>query len=314
LVILDHQAVRQRSFLRGVAIAAGRASPEVFTDSLEEPIVEPGTMPLTVAEARDAGKLILVAEDDEINQKVILRQLELLGHAAEVAATGAEALAMWRRGRYALLITDLHMPEMDGYELATTIRRLEPTGSRVPIIALTANALRGEALRAKEVGMDAYLTKPIRLKELKHALNHALATIEGREGAEAEPETASVSVSQPLHRSGEMVDVEVLKRYIGDDAEAISEFLTEFRKSVRHHAADLHKGVTSRDVSQVSMSAHTLKSTSRAAGALAFSDALAEMESAAKRHDIEAIDRYYLEFQRLLPLVMERLDVLVPPP
>lgn len=109
-----------------------------------------------------------------------------------------------------------------------------------------------------------------------------------------------------------IVDVEVLKRYVGDDAEAITEFLTEFRKSVVHHAANLDNGVTARDVAQVSMTAHTLKSTARAAGATAFGEVLAEMEAAAKRHDLEAVDRYYLEFQRMLPRVMERLDVLVP--
>jgi len=312
LVVLDHQSVRERSFLRAIAIAAGRASPEVSTDPLDEPIVEPGTLPTSVAAARQSGRLILVAEDDEINQKVILRQLELLGYAAEVAATGVEALAMWRRGHYALLITDLHMPEMDGYGLAAAIRRLERSGPRAPIIALTANALRGEALRAKEIGMDAYLTKPIRLKELKHALHDAMLPNDGRAVLNPDSGVSATSGPQQVTSLGSAVDVEVLKRYIGDDAEAITEFLTEFRKSVVHHAANLETGVTSRDVAQVSHTAHTLKSTARAAGATALGDALAELEAAAKRHDLVAIDRYYEEFQRLRPLVMESLDVLVP--
>ena len=71
------------------------------------------------------GRLILIAEDDAINQKVILRQIELLGYAAEMASNGAEALRLWRTGHYALLLTDLHMPEMDGYALAEAIRREE---------------------------------------------------------------------------------------------------------------------------------------------------------------------------------------------
>ncbi len=313
LVVLDHSAVRERSFLRAVAIAAGRASPEVFADSLEEPIVEPGTMPLSVAEARAAGRLILVAEDDEINQKVILRQLELLGHAAEVAANGVEALTMWRRNSYALLITDLHMPEMDGYELAAAIRRMEATGTRAPIIALTANALRGEALRTKEVGMDAYLTKPIRLKDLKHVLHDVMVSADGVSVTEPDTMAEGASVTQSVSATDDVVDVEVLKRYIGDDAEAITEFLAEFRKSVVQHAAELAKGVTGQDVAAVKHTAHTLKSTSRAAGATAFGDVLAELEAAASRHDLAAIDRYFQEFQRMLPLVMARLNVLVPP-
>src|SRR3546814_14022613 len=79
----------------------------------------------SIAEARSQSRLILVAEDDAINQKVILHQLSALGYAAEFAGTGTEALRMWRAGRYALLLTDLHMPGLDGYGLATAIRAEE---------------------------------------------------------------------------------------------------------------------------------------------------------------------------------------------
>ena len=72
---------------------------------------------------RDSGRLILVAEDNEINQKVIGKQLALLGFSADIVATGSEALECSRHSRYALLLTDLHMPVMDGYELAAAIRR-----------------------------------------------------------------------------------------------------------------------------------------------------------------------------------------------
>ena len=126
---------------------------------------------------------ILIAEDDAINRLVIGKQLEVLGYTAEVATNGVEALAMWRERSYALLLTDLHMPEMDGYSLTVNIRREEalsssrPTGlrPRTPILALTANALRGEADRAKAMGMDDYLTKPLKLTDLKQALERYLA-------------------------------------------------------------------------------------------------------------------------------------------
>ncbi|MHB1312464.1 MAG: PAS domain-containing hybrid sensor histidine kinase/response regulator [Gemmatimonadaceae bacterium] len=126
---------------------------------------------LTEAEARAQGRLILVAEDDEINQKVIRQQLALLGHAGEIAGDGLEALQLWRHGRYAMLLSDLHMPNMDGYELAAAIRAEEPTGRHLPIIALTADALRGEADRAMSVGMDGYLTKPVPLAKLRDLLD-----------------------------------------------------------------------------------------------------------------------------------------------
>jgi CheY-like chemotaxis protein len=101
---------------------------------------------------------ILVAEDNEVNQEVIRRQLTPLGFRHEIASTGADALRRISGGSYTLLITDLHMPVMDGYELTTQVREREAaTGSpRMPIIAITANALKSEAERCISVGMDDY--------------------------------------------------------------------------------------------------------------------------------------------------------------
>ncbi len=147
-------------------------------------------------------------------------------------------------------------------------------------------------------------------------LHESMRSRDGSAGSE--PASDSPSVSQPSADAGAhadaVVDVEVLKRYIGDDAEAIAEFLTEFRKSVLHHAVELEQGVVAQDVLKVSRTSHTLKSTARAAGATAFGNVLAELETAAQRHDLEVIDRYYQEFRRLLPLVHARLNALVPAP
>ena len=138
-------------------------------DRAPRPLVQ--AAPLSVADARAQGRLILVAEDDSMNQKVILQQLALLGYAGEIAGDGVEALRLWREGSYAMLLSDLHMPNMDGYELVAAIRREEPAGVRMPVIALTANALRGEAERAKDIGMDGYLTKPVPLAALRDVLD-----------------------------------------------------------------------------------------------------------------------------------------------
>lgn len=134
---------------------------------------------MSVEQARARGRLLLVAEDDEVNQTVILRQLEMLGYAAEMASDGQVALDMWKAGTYAMLLTDLHMPSLDGCELAEAIRKVEaarPAGerARMPILALTADALRGEAARAMAAGMDEYLTKPLQLRMLAKALGRWL--------------------------------------------------------------------------------------------------------------------------------------------
>ena len=336
-VTLDQVAMREQSFLRAVAVAAGRASPEVLTEDLEHPIVDPDTRPISVSEARRRGALILVAEDDEINQKVILRQLELLGYAAEVATDGVEALAMWRRGNYAMLITDLHMPEMDGYALAAAIRGEESVEQRLPIMALTANALRGEETRAKAAGIDEYLTKPIRLKELKRAIHQWLRTEETTsagqanadgEGASAEPASVTdplpkaaapvvvsappVAADTPARTPEQVLNVEILKKYVGDEPEMILEFLTRFRTAAKQYHQTLRAAHHAADFALVANTAHTFKSAARAVGALPLGDLCAEVESAAKRHDLESLDHHCALFGTEVAQVDARLAVLIP--
>jgi PAS domain S-box-containing protein len=119
------------------------------------------------------SELILLAEDNETNRDVMQEQLRLQGYACEVAEDGALALALWQNnpGRYALLLTDCHMPNLDGFGLTQAIRAQEPAGTRLPIIAVTANAMQGEGQRCRERGMDDYLSKPLRMLELAAMLD-----------------------------------------------------------------------------------------------------------------------------------------------
>ena len=113
---------------------------------------------------------ILVAEDNPTNQKLIVWQLTLLGYKSEVVANGTLAFARWKVGAFDLLITDLHMPEMNGYELAAAIRASEPQGARIPILAMTASSMGEEADHARMVGMNEYLMRPLHLAKLRAAL------------------------------------------------------------------------------------------------------------------------------------------------
>ena len=124
------------------------------------------------ARAVDEGRVALVAEDNETNRQVIRLQLERLGWAADVVADGAQALQRWASGDYRLVLTDLQMPEMDGFELARAMRAAEAEGARprTPLLALTAAALPDELRRALDAGVDACLTKPVRLEALRDAL------------------------------------------------------------------------------------------------------------------------------------------------
>lgn len=297
-VTLDGTALRRTALLRAVAVAAGRASPEVFHErSTAFPDSHERTVP-AIAEARAKGRLILVAEDDEINQKVILEQLSLLGHAAEIASNGIEALRMWREGHYALLLTDLHMPEMDGYSLAEAIRRDEGGRSHIPILALTANALRGEASRARAAGMDEYLTKPVQLSTLRSMLEKWL-TQSMPPTATNEPATAT----KTRKARTSAVDITVLENLVGSDPATLAELLGDYLASAERLTQELHAALASGDAPRIGAIAHKLKSSSRSVGALTLGDLCAEMENAGKTGDKATIARRMAKFDGVMTKV-----------
>ena len=126
-----------------------------------------------VAEKVNRGKKsILLVEDNEINQVVLLKQLEVLGYPAMVAKNGVQGLQFWRENQYDAILLDCHMPVMDGFEMAQEVRKHEEESgiSRTPIIAITANALKGDADKCFACGMDDYLAKPVEIKFLEGKL------------------------------------------------------------------------------------------------------------------------------------------------
>jgi CheY-like chemotaxis protein len=135
---------------------------------------------------------ILVAEDNAVNQKLVARLLEKRGHSVEVVANGRKALGALNKRAYDLVLMDVQMPEMDGFEATREIRKREKeTGLHTQIIALTAHAMKGDRERCLEAGMDAYLTKPIRAKELDDLLENYITLRIARPPA-PEPEKKSI--------------------------------------------------------------------------------------------------------------------------
>jgi len=135
---------------------------------------------------------ILVAEDNPVNQRVTVRMLEVLGCRVDVADTGARAVAMWDAGLwsgdpYDLVFMDVHMPEMDGFEATAEIRRREAGGFRTRIVALTANAMRGDRDRCITAGMDDYIAKPVKLDDLRATLADRGEAEAGSDAAPAPP-------------------------------------------------------------------------------------------------------------------------------
>jgi two-component system, NarL family, sensor histidine kinase EvgS len=136
---------------------------------------------------------ILVAEDHPINRAVIARQLDLLGYDHVVVEDGLQAYGAWREARYDLLITDCHMPVLDGYALTLRIRQAEEgTSAHLPIIALSASALPEQVERCRSAGMDDFLAKPVQLEELRQKIT----AVSQRSGAE--PVGAEAPSADPL--------------------------------------------------------------------------------------------------------------------
>jgi CheY-like chemotaxis protein len=127
-------------------------------------------MPLTTVLASGRAPRILVAEDNVVNQKVARATLEKLGCQVQIVANGVEAIQAWDAGGCDLILMDCQMPDLDGYEATRAIRAREAAGSRIPIIALTAHAMKGAEAQCAAAGMDAHLTKPIDRRRLQECL------------------------------------------------------------------------------------------------------------------------------------------------
>lgn len=272
----------------GVAIACGRikASDSV---TLVERRRQPRSGALTIEEALAANRLILLAEDNETNREVIREQLRLLGYTAEVAEDGAVALNMWRTGRYALLLTDCHMPNMDGFELTAAIRAEEPRDSHLTIIAVTANALQGEAERCIEHGMDDYLSKPLRLDELDAKLSRwlPLPQLDAAEKTAAADQgnkpgsPASGAIALPIW------DATTLTRMVGDNPSMHRRLLEKFLVNAQEQVVAIRSAATAGDVKTVCKVAHAFKSAARTVGAMQLGELCHEMEMAGKAEDAQ---------------------------
>ncbi|CAG0978503.1 two-component system, sensor histidine kinase and response regulator [Myxococcaceae bacterium] len=174
----------------GVESEPGRGSSFSFTvravakstDALDVTGVFDREMLRRLAEAAPAGEAstVLVVEDNLVNQRLAVRLLEKLGHRVEVATNGIDAVRLATTRPYGAVLMDCQMPELDGLEATRRIRAAEAAGRRIPIIAMTANALQGDRERCLEAGMDDYLTKPVRPDELGSLLARWLAA--GRAG------------------------------------------------------------------------------------------------------------------------------------
>jgi signal transduction histidine kinase/HPt (histidine-containing phosphotransfer) domain-containing protein/FixJ family two-component response regulator len=302
-VYVETSPLKRTSFIRSIAIAAGRASPDVNynrSDILDVVKVAP-----SIEEAEAAGQLILLAEDNLTNQKVILRQLHNLGYAAEITNDGKEALEALEKKPYAILLTDCHMPNLDGFGLTEAVRQREVgTGKRLPIVAITASALKAEVDHCFEVGMDDFLSKPVEIPKLQAALKKWLP-----DAILSSDRKDLVTVSEeapPIDNKDDqgVLDLTALTDVFGDDLETVKEILNEFIEPSNDCCREIEEAFASQSASGVAAAAHKLKSSSRSVGANELADMCTELEFAGKNDDWGKIN----EIMPHLPGVMRQVS------
>lgn len=291
LVVLANPLM-QDDLMHTLALASKRIAIADIVQTTERRS-QPRQVAPTVEEAVANGQLILVAEDNETNLEVIQEQLRILGYASEAAEDGRVALEKWRngRGRYSLLFTDCHMPNLDGFGLTAAIRQEEAEGERLRIIAVTGNAMQGEAQRCLVNGMDDYLAKPLRLSDLGNKLAKWLPLKQPKVVPEpfnvARP--ASVPVEQPA--AADVVwDAGTLTRMVGDHPEMHRRLLDKFLSGAEEQVAAMISAVAAGDIDVVVGVAHKMKSAARTVGALQLGHLCQELESAGRAGDMDTIN------------------------
>jgi signal transduction histidine kinase/DNA-binding response OmpR family regulator/HPt (histidine-containing phosphotransfer) domain-containing protein len=207
---------------------------------------------------------VLLVEDNLINQKVAVQMLEKLNCQVDIAEDGEAALEFVLAKKYGLVLMDVHMPGMNGYDTATELRRREAESghSRTPIVAMTANAMSGDRDKCIDAGMDDYLSKPVRPGELEQIV--AKWCIPSEMGTPVETETASAPAPAP---PAQAFNTAYLSDALNFDADFIQEVLEEFWKSAPNLITQVKTAYEAHDGKGVVYAAHTLKGMCRTVGA-----------------------------------------------
>jgi PAS domain S-box-containing protein len=249
---------------------------------------------------------VLLAEDNVVNQRLAVRLLEKAGHAVTVAANGREAVAALDREAFDVVLMDVQMPEMGGFEATAVIREREKaSGRHVPIVAMTAHAMKGDRERCLLAGMDDYVSKPVRAQELHEALARMVG---GGEGASS-PATGHRPPATPFD------EAELLDR-VGGDRELLREVVRLFFETSPAMLAELRQAAAAGDAETLHRQAHTLKGMVGHFGARAAIEAALRLEVMGRDANLagaeEACAALAAEVERLRPALGRLLGEGVP--
>jgi signal transduction histidine kinase/CheY-like chemotaxis protein len=265
--------VRQSELLDAILATLGGAPLHAELGDAAEPVAPPGRRPLHV----------LVAEDNPVNQKLALHLLRKQGHSVVIACTGREAVEALKSQVFDVVLMDVQMPEMDGMEATAEIRRWEGSaGRRVPIIAMTAHAMKGDRERCLAAGMDGYVSKPVQ----KHELFGAMAALVPESAARMTP----VANDSSGEGDGPILDVAEALRRVGGDRELLKSLAEEFLDSYPGQAEQLREAIGRCDGPVVNRLAHTLAGSVGIFGARSAAVAAAQLEAMGREGNLDGAE------------------------
>jgi len=220
----------------------------------------------------DKSYRILIADDHPVNAKIIKAQLALLGYNLDIATDGLQAFGLWKTGNYSILLTDCHMPVLNGFELTERIRKAEGSGKRTPIIAVTASLdLVKECLAA---GMDSYLVKPITVESLKTELDRFLNII---------------TVETSTTNSSSIVDLDSVKEVFGDDLDMFNDLIEEYIECNQRIRQDFIDALNTNNVQGLKLLGHKISGSASTLGITNLADQGTAIEKLIKANDISTI-------------------------
>ncbi|RJO65000.1 MAG: response regulator [Myxococcales bacterium] len=225
---------------------------------------------------------VLLAEDNLINQKIVSTALEKRGHKVAVANNGLEALSWLENDAFDLLLLDIQMPELDGFNTCIEIRQREQgTGKRLPIIAMTAHALQGDRERCFDVGMDGYISKPVDPDDLIRIIE----TLDTERNAPRLPAAAPGEDGKPAFNEA------ALLRRVENDAGLAVEFTRLFVDETTKHIDDLVRWARKADMAKTERLAHMIKGSAASIGAERLSEAASTIWRAAVAGQVGKVER-----------------------
>ncbi len=265
----------------------------------------------SLKEAKKRSARILLAEDNIVNQAVAISMLNKLGYKTDVVANGLEALEALTRIPYDLVLMDCQMPEMDGFEATAAIRDASSTviNHGVPIVAMTANAMKGDRDRCLESGMDDYLTKPVKKENLAMVLDKWLSTLVKPITTDENDRTGDISVGT-TDETLVFNEAEMLER-CDNIPELVTEILALAMADLPRRVDQLKQAVKEEDRKAIRDAAHTLKGMAANLSAPPLLNAATEMQNSAESAQFSTIlvllETISVETQRFLKLVENRI-------